>query len=124
MGLILLIIAVVASCILFPISLMYTLFRSIVIGLLRPLRLKPIKYILDLCKSIAIGIDQLGNVVCQDVFNDTLIKKTGHKFGNPDETVSRVLGINKKTNTLSKFGKWWADFLNWVDPNHVENASK
>ena len=36
--------------------------------------------------KIAISIDQLGNVVCQTLFNLTLIKKDEYySFGNPDQ---------------------------------------
>jgi hypothetical protein len=36
--------------------------------------------------------------------------------------VSMVLGVNKKMGTLTKLGKFIADFLNKIDPNHVEKA--
>jgi hypothetical protein len=89
-----------------------------------------LKAVLGYCNTIlllcAIGIDRMGNVICADMFNDMLIKHTPdvHKFGNMNETVSRVLGINKKTNTLTKFGRGIANILNWIHPNHVELASK
>ncbi|WP_069677683.1 hypothetical protein [Formosa sp. Hel1_33_131] len=70
----------------------------------------------------AISIDQLGNVVCKELFNDTLILHTGIPFGNPDETISSVLGKNKKANTLSKGGKGLDWILNKLDPNHSINS--
>jgi hypothetical protein len=70
----------------------------------------------------AISIDQLGNVVCKDLFNDVLILPTGIPFGNPDETISSVLGKNKQANTLSKIGKGLDWLLNRLDPNHSINS--
>ena len=71
---------------------------------------------------MAISVDQLGNVVMSSLFNDILIKKYGHKFGDEDETVSMVLGVNKATGTLTKLGKLIADILNKIEHNHVEKA--
>ena len=71
---------------------------------------------------IAVSIDQLGNVVCAPLFNCTLIKKTGYKFGNVDETISSVLGKNELTNTLTFIGKGLCAFLNILEKNHVQKA--
>ena len=68
--------------------------------------------------GIAIGIDQLGNVTCASLFNVTLIHQSGYKFGNPDETISGVLGKNQRLETLSLVGRSFNKFLNWIDPNH------
>lgn len=89
-----------------------------------------LKALFGYCSSIlilcAIGVDRLGNVVCGELFNDILITRNenSHKFGNMNETVSRVLGLNKRTNTLTKFGRGIANILNWIHPNHVELASE
>ena len=73
--------------------------------------------------KMAISIDQLGNVVLQDLFNDILITtKSQHSFGDEDETISSVLGKNKATQSLMKFGTLLANFLDWIDPNHVLNS--
>ena len=66
----------------------------------------------------AISIDQLGNVICKELFNDALIVHKGIQFGNPDETISSVLGKNKKTGTLNFLGKALDWVLNILDPNH------
>lgn len=105
---ILFLIAVVLGVILYPIGIIYSV----------------LKHISDMFKTLAIGINQFGNVTCSMLFNDTLIKKNGYKFGNPDDTISRVLGKNKATNTLTKTGRLLADLLNKIDKNHVENAAK
>lgn len=72
--------------------------------------------------DIAISLDQLGGVIGGPLFNRILRKKGGHKFGNPDETISFVLGELKESGHLTKLGKFIADKLNQIDPNHVENA--
>lgn len=75
--------------------------------------------------SIAHSIDQTGNVLCQDLFNDLLLKnKKIHKFGNADETISSVLGKNKKEKNLSFLGKCIDIILEYIDPNHTIKASE
>lgn len=77
------------------------------------------KYYLDM----AISNDQNGNVVGQYVFNLVLITKDSNAlFGNPDETISSVLGKNKKANTLTWLGCKIADILDRIEKNHVEKA--
>ena len=58
----------------------------------------------------AIADDQHANVYLAKLFNDILIQNGGHKFGNPDETISSVLGRNQIKNKLSLAGK----VLNWI----------
>ena len=73
--------------------------------------------------KIAKSIDQLGNVVCQSFFNLILIKDdTKAPFGNEDKTISTVLGLNKKLNNLTWFGKAIERLLNLIDKNHVEKS--
>ena len=69
-------------------------------------------------RQVAISIDQLGNVVCSDLFDVTLIKKEGYNFGNPDETISGVLGKNQKLNTLSLVGKILNFILSQIEKDH------
>ncbi len=78
----------------------------------------------DYFYHIAFSIDQTGNVFCQYLFNDFLIKKGGYQFGNPDETVSYILGRNKALNALTWFGKFICWILDKIQKNHVENAAK
>jgi len=109
-GFILLIIALLLSVVLLPVGFAFqvvtTFFRHIN------------RYLFTIAKSI----DQLGNVVCADLFNYTMIKKDGYRFGNEDVTISHVLGVNKKINTLTFTGKLLANFLNLIDKQHVEKA--
>lgn len=71
---------------------------------------------------IAYAIDQLGNVVCQYLFNWCLISKAGYKFGLPDETVSSVLGKNYQLGTLTFAGRCLERFLHFLDENHSVDA--
>ena len=70
----------------------------------------------------AIEIDQTGNLIMKDVFNATLITKEGCSFGNPDETISSVLGKNEAKGTLTKTGKALVAILHKLDPNHAYNS--
>ncbi len=98
-----LIVAIVLAIVLFPIGFVFSMFYP-----------KRGKYLY----RIALGIDQLGNVVCARLFNFFLIDINGHKFGNEDETISSVLGKNKKTNTLTFFGIALDALLELIDKNH------
>lgn len=99
--------------ILMPICFMYSLIRAI--------KHKGLSYYFWQC---ALSIDQTGNTVCQFLFNDFMIKPNGHRCGNPDETVSYVLGMNKAKGTLYSLGRAIAWILNKIDKNHVEKATK
>jgi hypothetical protein len=72
--------------------------------------------------NIGISYDQLGNTLGGPLFNLILRKKGGHKFGDPDETISAVLGYLKASGHLTKLGKLIADLLNKIDKDHVEKA--
>lgn len=75
-------------------------------------------------REVAVGIDQLGNVICADLFNITLIKlkKGGYEFGNPDETISGVLGKNQLLETLSFTGKCLNSLLSLIEKDHSIRA--
>ena len=107
MGILLAFIAVILTVIIAPFALVYE-----IITLVRFSKVSEYFF------NIAISIDQLGNVVCQGLFNDLLITKDGFKFGNPDETISSVLGRNYKTNTLKPIGKFIRWVLDKIEPNH------
>lgn len=70
----------------------------------------------------AIAIDQLGNVMCQDMFNSLLIKDDSTPFGDEDETISSVLGKNLVKDNLTVLGKGLNFILNKIDPNHSINS--
>jgi hypothetical protein len=74
---------------------------------------------------VAFSIDQMGNVMGAPIMNDVLLKKTSkHKYGNPDETISHVTGVNYVAKKLTTPGYFVAHCLNAVDRNHVEKAAE
>ena len=110
-GLILLITALLISAVLLPIGFIYQLVSTLLNAVNT--------YLFKIAKSI----DQLGNVVCVGLFDSILIsKKSADRFGNEDETISSVLGKNKKAGTLTMIGKWLAWLLNRIEADHVEKA--
>jgi 8-oxo-dGTP diphosphatase len=113
MGLLLLIIAKLLSWVLFPLGWFY----SLITFRLRWGRLS------EYSKQIAISIDQMGNVVLANLLNDLMIKRWGYKFGDPDDTISAVLGKNKAIDSLKIAGKILSSILNKIEPNHVEKAA-
>lgn len=75
--------------------------------------------------GLAFSFDQTGNVICQHLFNLLLMKPGGHKFGNPDETISQVLGINKyhySTCYVTPLGNEIIKALNRLDKDHIIKA--
>ncbi len=73
--------------------------------------------------QMVFSIDQLGNLVLQDLLKNLLITtRSQHSFGYDNGTISSVLGKNKATQSLMKFGTLLANFLDWIDPNHVLNS--
>jgi hypothetical protein len=72
--------------------------------------------------GIAHTIDILGNIICGDLFNVTLIKHGGYRFGVRTETISSVLGKNKRSNKLTKTGNLIANILDAIDSNHCINS--
>lgn len=71
---------------------------------------------------LALSIDQFGNVSCAAPLKYAMTKEGGFSFGDPDHTVSYVLGKNKAMNTLTWFGVFICIVLNWIDKDHVEKA--
>lgn len=68
-------------------------------------------------KKVAIAADIFGNIVCQELFNWTLIKRGGFGFGDPSLTVSATLEKNLIANTLTWSGKILCSILVWLkDP--------
>ena len=102
-GLILVITALLLSAIILPIGF--------VVGIIAALD----NYLFRITKSI----DQLGNVVCAELFDWMLVKKGKH-FGNEDETISSVLGRNIDNLTIA--GKCLVWLLNTIENDHVQKA--
>lgn len=72
--------------------------------------------------GIAYGIDMLGNVICGDLFNVTLIKKDGYQFGKLGDTISYAVGKNILTNKLTIAGLILNSFLNLFEKDHALKA--
>lgn len=71
---------------------------------------------------MAVGLDQIGNAVCRDLFNRLLIEKDGYKFGKVNETISSVLGKNERDGTLSLGGLLLVILLDTIDKGHCKNS--
>ena len=115
LNLLLLIVALALGIVLVPVGLMVGTLMSF----LKKKWYRGIFYLGQNFRVIAVSIDQLGNVACSHLFNLTLIKKESkHLFGNPDETISSVLGKNKLRNTLSRTGIILTKILGFFEKNH------
>lgn len=70
----------------------------------------------------AVSRDQTGNVIHYTILNKYLIDTNGYKFGDKDETVSGVLGINEVLHYIEnkKIGKWLVTKLNNIETNHCK----
>lgn len=74
-------------------------------------------------KDSAINIDKFGNREFRKCLNATLIKENSpFAFGDINETISSVLGKNKRFGHLTKFGKIICSILDAIDKNHCEKS--
>lgn len=80
------------------------------------------KRIDDYFHTLAISIDQTGNVMLQDILNDIMITSKEFPFGDEDQTISHCMGLNKRNKTLSKFGRAMDAMLDKLDENHSIEA--
>lgn len=69
-------------------------------------------------KTVALSVDQLGNVLGGDMFAILFTKKGGHHFGDPDDTISYVLARNFYKRKLNIFGKLLYWILNKIESGH------
>ncbi len=119
MGLIVLITAVILGSVLLPIGFVYSFLESFWNRGVKASLKRVNRYFY----LVAVSIDQLGNVVCKELFNDMLITPNSQNlFGDPDETISSVLGKNKLAGTLTKTGKMLDAILGFLDTNHSINS--
>jgi len=72
----------------------------------------------------AFGDDQKGNAIMREPFNDWFLKnKLGrYEYGNPDQTVSHVTGVNEAKGALTFWGRLLAGILNAIDEDHTKKA--
>ena len=71
---------------------------------------------------MSIAIDQEGNVLVAPLWNLLFLKRGAYPFGNPDETISSVLGKNKLINAKTKPLEALSNTLDAIDPNHVTKS--
>jgi hypothetical protein len=99
------------------IGLMYGIFKCLCLFKWRDLN--------DYFLNIAESIDRLGNVVAGTfLMNDIMSSEKCYRFGNGRETISKVMGKNKKMKTITEIENNFAKILNRIEPNHVEKASE
>jgi len=109
-GVLLFILSFILVVLLTPIGFIFTTIKTII--------LLDFRFIKTYYMNLAISLDQFGNVACGELLNTILITDIKHLFGNPDETISSVLGKNKLNNSLTKLGTLLDNFLNKLDDNH------
>ena len=124
-SLILLFLSIILGAVLMPIGIIYTVIL-IIFRIFNPSKRNPIEktvwYLANTIKSLALGIDQIWNVIGRDLFNKILIVPWWHKFWNVHETISSVLWHNQITDTLTDLWKWLANLLDKVEKDHCKNA--
>ncbi len=72
--------------------------------------------------NCAIADDQHANAYLAKFFNDTMVKPSGPKFGNPDETLSSVYGKGYASGKLRLLGTGIDKILERLDEGHSEKA--
>ena len=119
MGILIFIVAAILSVVLLPIGFIWGIGEAFFKRGLKSAWKRLSNYFYDM----ALSIDQLGNVACKELFNDALILHSSeNKFGNPDETISSVLGKNKRDGSLTKAGRILSNILDKLDKNHVTKS--
>ena len=113
MGILLYIVAKICYAILAQITMLYAIIKLLFKGGL-----------LNYFHQLAFAIDQLGNVMIAPMANDCLLKKDSPKlYGNCDETISHVTGVNYLNEKLTSLGYFVAHTLDALDENHVTKAA-
>lgn len=107
-GFILLIVALILAFFLLPIGFAF----QVIVSLFRAID----SYLFRIAKSL----DQHGNTVCEELFNQLLIKKKDIPFGDMDRTISYVLARNRGNLTL--LGRALAWLLEAIDKDHLDKS--
>jgi len=111
MNFILFLIAFLLVAVITPFGFISTLLKSVLMGNRTILN--------DYFYSLALSLDQFGNVSMAGLFDFILISKLSkNKFGNPDETISSVLGKNQNQNTLVYLGRRLVALLDAIEKDH------
>ncbi|MBI1228229.1 MAG: hypothetical protein GC192_23550 [Bacteroidetes bacterium] len=72
----------------------------------------------------ALANDMSGGVMGQHVFNDWWIHPDGVRFGKFGISISKILYLNKIQNSWYQFGVKFGQFLEWLDPKHLEESTR
>ena len=124
-SLVLLVVSVALAMVLLPLGIIWT---SVEIGVRflfpsgKSAGEKSLWYLSSIIRSIAIGLDQIGNSVCRDMLNRLLITSGWYSFGRIQETISSVLGKNEKSWTLTRLGRAIVAVLDWFDKDHCKKC--
>lgn len=121
-SLVLFLIASVLSVVLLPLGIIWTVGEIIVRIFTSEQKksafAKSIWFLTATLHLLALGLDQIGNAVCRDLFNRLLIEKDWYKFGKVQETISSVLGKNQMLDTLSLWGWILVSILELFEEDH------
>lgn len=118
-------VAIALGSVLLPLGMLWTLGEIAVRFLFpngRSAGEKGLWYLSSIIRSIAVGIDQIGNSVCRDMLNRLLITSGWYSFGKVQETISSVLGKNQETATLTFFWAIIVELLDTLDKNHCKDS--
>jgi len=75
--------------------------------------------------NMGVGIDKFANISMSPLFNLIMFNKNcgfAFLFGDANDTISYILALNFYTKNLNSFGVFWANFLNFVDEDHMKKA--
>lgn len=135
-SLVLLVVSIALACVMLPIGILWTTVEIIIrflyfcllgLGLIKPrwkngAGEKSLGYLSSIIRSIAIGLDQIGNSVCRDMLNRLLITSGWYSFGKVQETISSVLGKNEKSWTLTRLGRAIVAVLDFFEKDHCRKS--
>ena len=107
---IILVVSLIMLIIILPIVCVYMVLKRLING--------NGKMISVWCWRVSKAIDVFANIHGAEIFNDLLIKKGGYKFGNPQETISSVLGKNQVEETLTILGNIIRAMLDIIEYGH------
>lgn len=124
-SLVLLLVSLALACVMLPIGILWT---TVEIGIRflfpswKSAGEKSLWYLSSIIRSIAIGIDQIGNSVCRDMLNKLLISSEWYKFGKVQETISSVLGKNERDWSLTALGGIIVAVLEFIEKDHCKKS--
>lgn len=76
----------------------------------------------DYFLRLAVGVDQFGNIFISPFANIGMRKRGGARFGDPDETISSVLGKLYVKEKLTPLSAAIRVILDWLDEDHCRKS--